>query len=274
MERNPEDLICACGGPKSRQAPRCARCAGAGHTSEQRDNLSTPLCGAKKRDGSKCRAFAGQGTDHPGIGTCRWHGGATAAHKKHAVALDARQRMARFGTPIENISAPEALMGLLRASAGHVAFLLEEVTALDALASHEAQVIVDLYDRERDRLVRVSEACVRAGVAEHVISMEQGQAAMTVRAVRDAAGDVGLNRTQLQALGVALRKRLAEAAGGFGDPERAALEAEQADAKLVDLRGRIAAEEEKRITRAAAKRRPADLVYPPEEWIAPNDPAA
>jgi hypothetical protein len=135
---------------------------------------------ARKKDGSTCRAFAGQGVEgSSGQGRCKYHGGATTAHRKHTVALDARQRMARYGTPIENISAPEALMGLLRASAGHVAFLLEEVTALDALASHEAQVIVDLYDRERDRLVRVSEACVRAGVAEHVIRMEQGQATMT-----------------------------------------------------------------------------------------------
>jgi rubredoxin len=67
----PEELICPdCGGRKSRQAPRCAKCSGEGNTSEQRDHLSTPLCGARKKTGEECRAFAGQGTPHLGVGNC------------------------------------------------------------------------------------------------------------------------------------------------------------------------------------------------------------
>lgn len=264
-----KDLICpSCDGPKSRQAERCATCTGSGHTSAQRDNLSRPLCGARKKDGTKCRAFAGQGVaGGGGIGPCKYHGGATTPHRKHAVTVEARRLMVKLGTPLESITAPEALMGLLRASAGHVAWLQQEVAALESLAGHEAQVLVNLYDSERDRLMRVGEACVRAGVAEHIVRMEQAQAASTLQAIRDAAQDAGLNRTQLQALGVAMRKRLAEHGADTST------DAQAAEAKLAELRGKIAEDEKRRIERAAAKLRPAELAYPPEEWVAPEPDA-
>ncbi|MEL6705522.1 MAG: HGGxSTG domain-containing protein [Bacteroidota bacterium] len=35
------------------------------------------LCGAKTRSGGRCRKTAGWGTDHPGTGKCRLHGGAS-----------------------------------------------------------------------------------------------------------------------------------------------------------------------------------------------------
>ena len=46
-----------------------------GYTSEQRDSLSTPLCLAKKKNGTLAAPSAGQGTDHLGIGRCKYHGG-------------------------------------------------------------------------------------------------------------------------------------------------------------------------------------------------------
>jgi len=266
MPTDPKDLICpGCGGRKSRQAKRCAACSGSGHTSEQRDHLSTPLCGAMTKRGVRCRAFAGQGTPTPGVGVCKYHGGSTGAHRSHAVALDLKRRMVTYGQPIEDVTAPGALMGLLRASAGAVAWLQQEVAGLDSLGSHEAQVLVNLYDQERSMLVRVSEACVRAGIAEHLIRMETAQAEMTLRAIRDAAQDAGLNQTQVQALGIALRKRLA----ALSDDPDAARVAEQADARLAELHDRSEADDERRIARASQKEaeRLTGIVMPPDEWI-------
>jgi hypothetical protein len=127
-ERDPRKLICSCGGPKSRAAHKCARCSGKGETPEQRDNHA--LCGAKTRNGTSCRAWAGMGTDHPGIGACRFHAGATPAHGKHAIALEAKRRMIQLGTPIEDITAPKALMGLLKTSAGTVKWVRDEIAEL------------------------------------------------------------------------------------------------------------------------------------------------
>lgn len=232
-------------------------------------------CGAKtrtggERDGEPCRHWAGFRTDHPGVGRCYLHGGATQTHKTHAVLTEAKRRMVALGQPIEEVTAPGVLMGLLRAGAGHVAWLQQEVAALDDLASHNAEVLVRLYDSERDRLARIGEACVRAGVAEHMVRMEQQRADFTLRAIRDAATDIGLNAGQLQALGIALRKRLVEHGD---DPELAAREAAQADARLKELREQQAADEQRRVTRLADRRAKelSGLTFPPEEW-APGEP--
>lgn len=235
-------------------------------------------CGAKtrmagEREGGPCRHWAGFRTDHPGVGRCYLHGGATQSHKTHAVVTEAKRRMVTLGGPIEDVTAPGALMSLLRASAGHVSWLQSEVAALTDLASHEAEVLVKLYDSERDRLARVGEACVRAGVAEHMVRMEQHRADLTLRAIRDAATDIGLNSRQLQALGIALRKRLVERGD---DPELAAREAAQADAKLAELREQAQAEEERKVTKLADRRAKelSGLTFPPEEWTPEESPPA
>lgn len=48
------------------------------------------FCGARTRQGGTCRKPAGWGTDHPGVGRCRLHGGATptgvrSPHFKHGL---------------------------------------------------------------------------------------------------------------------------------------------------------------------------------------------
>jgi len=262
---DPKDLICPqCDGPKAHTAPRCAKCSGyLCNTPEQRSKRA--LCGARKKDGSLCRAYAGQGTPTPGVGVCKHHGGSTGSHRAHAVALDLKRRMITYGQPIEGVTAPGALLGLLRASAGAVAWLQQEVAGLDSLGSHEAQVTINLYDQERSLLVKVAEACVRAGIAESLIRMETAQAELTLRAIRDAAQDAGLNKTQVQSLGVALRKRLADA---VDDPDAARI-AEQADARLAELRDRSEADDDRRIARAAKKEaeRLTGIVMPPAEWL-------
>ena len=96
------------------------------HTSEQRGNLRTPLCGAKKKNGELCRNFAGEGTEHKGIGTCKFHGGATGTHQKHAQLVEGKRQMVTMGLPIE-VQPHEALLNLLWLSAGHVAWLAKQV---------------------------------------------------------------------------------------------------------------------------------------------------
>jgi hypothetical protein len=177
-------------------------------TPEQRDRHA--LCGAKKRKGGKCRLYAGQRTDHPGVGHCYLHGGATPNGKKHAVTLEARRAMVKLGVPIEDITAPDALMGLLRATSGHVAWLHAQLADLDDLADHEAQIIVKLYDAERDRLVRIGEACIRAGVAEAQVRIMSGQIAVLGSALQRAAAKAGLSDAQRQRLGAALRDELSK----------------------------------------------------------------
>ncbi|MBI2690562.1 MAG: hypothetical protein HYX29_01260 [Solirubrobacterales bacterium] len=162
-----------------------------GYSSEERDDLSTPMCGANKKNGTRCRAFAGQGTDHLGYGMCKYHGGSTPAHQKHALSLQAKQRMVTLGGPID-VHPTDALLALLRATAGHVSWLSDEIQELEDLGGEEAKVLLGMYDSERDRLVRIGEACVRSGASEKQVTVQKSQAAMLASIVRDAANDAGL----------------------------------------------------------------------------------
>jgi len=100
-----------------------------------------------------------------------------------------------------------------------------------------------------------------------MVRMEQAKVETTLRAIREAAQDVGLNATELQALGIALRKRMAETLGDGGH------EAEAAEAKLAKLRAQIRADDTQRINTAAKREaeRLSGLTLPPEELLPLSD---
>src|SRR5215213_1628910 len=118
-------------------------------TSEKRSTYK--LCGAKKKNGEKCRNFAGQGTDHLGIGRCKFHFGNARNHKIHAAKVEAMQRMAWGGEAIE-MHPHEALLQMLYLAAGHVAFLREMIGTAEDLESNKTVYLVRLYGEERDRV--------------------------------------------------------------------------------------------------------------------------
>ena len=232
-----------------------------GHTPDQRSEHA--LCGARKKDGSTCRAFAGQGTEHFGVGRCKWHGGATSSHRKHAVELEARQRLVKLGEPLDEARPHQVLLGLLRASAGYVAWLEQEVSGLTDLGTQHAQVTLKLHNEERDRCTRIALAASQAGVDEADIRFEEAKAIAIVGAIREAAKAIGLNRNQLAAFGSALRKHMAEL---NGDADVAAREEERLRPQVE----RIREAERRRIEREA--QRTAGLI-PQSELVLDGDAA-
>jgi hypothetical protein len=132
------------------------------HTPEQRSLHD--LCGARKRNGDTCRAFAGQGTDHHGVGRCKYHGGATRSHVKSAAKKEAAARMAGFGVQLD-ISPAEALLSMVRLSAGHVAYLQQEIEQDSDESPYERAVLWEAWNAERDRLTRTAKAAVESGCA-------------------------------------------------------------------------------------------------------------
>jgi hypothetical protein len=93
-------------------------------------------CGAPRRSddlargiqskGKPCRNPAGMGTDHPGIGACKFHGGRQPSHTVHAERVRAAERLqkkaARYGVGID-VTPDQALLSLVREAAGNVAWL-------------------------------------------------------------------------------------------------------------------------------------------------------
>jgi len=168
------------------------------HTPSQREEH--PLCAARKNNGDLCRAFAGQGTNHRGVGRCKNHGGSTPSHKSNAVVVEAKQRMVKLGVPITGIQPHQALLAVLRATAGHVAWLHREVATLEDLGAHESRVVVTLYDNERDRLTRVAKACSEVGVSARELAIQQREAAMFATAVDQACEKLDMTKAQRKAL--------------------------------------------------------------------------
>jgi len=140
------------------------------HTPEQRDLRQ--LCGAKKKNGELCRAFAGQGTEHPGVGRCKFHLGATKTHRTHAVKQEAQRRSIEFGQPLP-VEPTEALLGVLHLSAGHLSWVRDELAATDDKRSFDAQVLLRLWNDERDRVARIAKAALDAGVQERQVRLAE-----------------------------------------------------------------------------------------------------
>lgn len=176
------------------------------HTPEQRDKAG--ICGARKKDGSICRAFAGQGTDHKGIGRCKYHGGNTPSHKQHAISAEAKRNMVKLGAPVKGIDPQQALVALLSATAGHVQWLHIQIGGMDDVSTPENRVLVDMYDGERDRLARIAKACSDVGVQEREINLMEKQAALFASVVERALVDAGLTTDQRQAIHVEVARQL------------------------------------------------------------------
>lgn len=178
-------------------------------TPEQRDQV--PLCGAKKKNGELCRAFAGQGTNHSGTGKCKFHGGATPNHDKRAVTQNLKRRMVTLGEPVEDVTAVSALLSELYASTGHVAWLRQQLANMseDELGTLAGTALVRLYDSERDRKTRIAKLCSEAGVDEAAVRIAEVQVTMLGEALSAACDTAGLSAPMRKRLGEALREELA-----------------------------------------------------------------
>lgn len=86
------------------------------------------LCGADKRSGDgTCTRPAGWGTQHPGTGHCKFHGGSTPNGQLFA----AREEVALLGFHTEiDIEPHEALLVCVRLTAGRLAYCTHKVEEL------------------------------------------------------------------------------------------------------------------------------------------------
>lgn len=73
-------------------------------------------CPARNLNGRMCSAPAGQGTNHPGLGTCIWHRGANT-HVEEAWTM--AQDIARE----QDVTPHEALLGLVRTASNRAAYV-------------------------------------------------------------------------------------------------------------------------------------------------------
>lgn len=149
------------------------------------------VCGATlkqtRADGrTTCTQPAGWDTPHPGIGSCKLHGGSTPNHVAGAERIKAEQAVLRaqqtYGLPVD-VEPGEALLGLVRVAAGVVGWLGAQVAQLDLgdlTAEGRTHPLVALYLEERKHLAQVSRDTLAAGVAERRVRLEEAQGQLLV----------------------------------------------------------------------------------------------
>lgn len=161
-----------------------------------------PLCGARLRQGEgNCRKPAGWGTEHPGYGKCRLHGGSTASQTTRAnrqrVEAEARSVLAEIGAT----SVDDPLAALLRL-AGQVVSWQEATAALvngldelryeDSKGGEQLRSEVQMYERAMDRAANVLSAIARLNIEERLARVSEQQAAAVVAAIEAGLAAAGI----------------------------------------------------------------------------------
>ena len=186
------------------------------HSPDQRS--LNALCGAKKKNGDTCRAFAGQGTDHSGVGRCKFHLGNTPNMRKNAVKLQAEKEVskarAKFGERIP-VDPTEALLTTLQLSAGQLYWLQAALEDHEDKHDFTGQVLMRLWNDERDRVARISEAALRTGVQERAIKLAEQYGIAVAKVMRAIFDDpeLALTEAQQEVIPMLVRRHLTAASG-------------------------------------------------------------
>ena len=166
------------------------------------------LCGAQRRqrDGT-CQHEAGWGTDHPGIGACKFHGGSTPNHRTAAalVATDAEARatLARLGEP-EPLGDPVEELLRLGAEVRAWQAILREMLArhrslstTDVANIERERAVVRLYGEALDRAHRVLADLSRLNLEERRTRVTELQGALILAALERTLTTIGLDAPQM-----------------------------------------------------------------------------
>lgn len=173
-------------------------------TSEPGDHRHGPShCGGRKRQGEgTCTQPAGWGTNHPGIGHCKLHGGSTTTHTTQAVRrraeTEARSVLAELG-----VSAVEDPLAALLKLAGQVLAwqeatarlvngLEDEVRYEGVSGAEQLRAEVALYERAMDRAVAVLAAIARLNIEERLARVTERQADAVIEAIDAALAAAGV----------------------------------------------------------------------------------
>jgi hypothetical protein len=175
-------------------------------TVEQREQHA--LCGAKKKNGEPCRNWAGLGTQHLGVGSCKFHFGNAPNHQKHAVKVEAQRRLLAIGEPIP-VNPIQALLWTVNLSAGHLEFIRGELAHYDEASGFDKEVMLRVYNDERDRLARTAKLAVDAGVAEKSIRLAETYGGLLARLIQGILTDLALTKAQQARTPEVVRQHLA-----------------------------------------------------------------
>lgn len=184
----------------------------------QAKRSTTGLCGAAVTEGGKprggtCKKPKGWGTQHPGYGNCKIHGGLTQAGKTAAAREAGRQFMTETkrkkfgGNKIPNVIAEQILLEEVARSAAMVRYLEEEIgqwntdygvldeetgqyphstglpPLIDVVEGARSMAVTDTekrawlheYREERKHMLLAAKLCIDAKISDRIVTMAEEQ---------------------------------------------------------------------------------------------------
>jgi hypothetical protein len=153
-------------------------------------NAVGSVCGAKKKGGGKCTLASGWGTNHPGSGACKLHGGSTP----NAIRSYIQGEAVLMGAPKE-INPLDALLWCIKITAGEVDWLGLKISEIDEKDWLEDSIVgkqLHLFARERrarlQDLAKFSQMAVSLGIAERAVHLAEQYGEMLARLLRGIEG--------------------------------------------------------------------------------------
>lgn len=166
-----------------------------------------PLCGGKrKQKPGTCTQTAGWGTDHPGYGPCKLHGGSTPTVARGAererAETQARglfDRIAPDIAPIDNpLAAYAAFAGRVMAWMQLMDSLLDGLRSPRYEGEHGEQIRgeVQLYERSMDRANTVLSAYARLNIDDRLARVTEQQGERIAQILTAVLAELGLSDEQ------------------------------------------------------------------------------
>lgn len=173
------------------------------------------VCGRSKRNGDPCLQEAGAGTDHPGHGACRWHGGTSPSGEAEARGIE----LVHVSRPVA-VDPGQAVQGALHAAAGELAYATLRVSQLreDQLVQMGAfgpyrHAWWDIKVKAEERIVKFAKVAADMGIDAAKLEIARAQTAMMGSFIEAVARRLKLTDEQRRELGPAIREELAVIAG-------------------------------------------------------------
>lgn len=190
-------------------------------------------CGAKTRQGGRCKLSAGSGTEHPGHGRCKYHGGSTPSHVRSA----ARAQVLQLGGELHMDPHDAILLAVWRAArwelicATKVSELKEHELVVertrerivhgdgDSYVERSSDSQLNIWVREHQKagaaLASLAKTAVDAGVQERQVRLAERLGASLSRLIDGITGELDLTDAQKRKLPGAVRKHLTVLEGGL-----------------------------------------------------------
>jgi hypothetical protein len=185
---------------------------------DQKRRDGAAVCGAPKRTkpGEICMMPAGSGTDHPGTGKCRHHGGTSRSHRVGAAHAELNG-MARA----LHVSPAQALQAALSLTAGQTAYARQKVAELREDEMYERhinretgipQVLPNVWlvvlENSVGRMAKFAKLASDAGIAERDMNVKEAQTQMMGALLQGVLGELDLTPEQLARVAPAIRKNM------------------------------------------------------------------